>query len=261
MSAFGAAGGSVVVEVEGRVGIVRLNRPESRNAINAEMRSDLEAAFEALREHGDVRVVVLIGNGRAFCSGVDLKEQEVEPVGPASVLSGRLRSVTSSLDRFPKPVLAAVNGAAYGGGCELALAADMRVCSTTARFCLPEARIGSLPGSGGTQRLARAVPSAIAAKMLFLGEPLEADEAHRYGLVSAVFGPDELFAEAQKIAERVAHNAPLSLLAVKQALAAASPLPALPLERALWVGLAATVDRAEGRRAFREGREPEFEGR
>lgn len=251
----------ILVAVNGHVATVRLNRPAARNALNHVMRAELGAAFDALSRDREVRVIVLTGNGSAFCAGVDLKEPEDCPAGPGPMLSGELKPVTAPLDTCAKPIVAAVNGPAFGGGFELALAADLRVCSTAARFCLPEVSIGSLPGSGGTQRLARAVPNAIAAKMLFLGEPLGADEAQRYGLVSDVFAPDELVRSAEELAGRVAANAPLSLLAVKQALAVALPVHGLSLERSLWAALAVSDDRAEGRRAFRDGRPPEFKGR
>ena len=165
------------------------------------------------------------------------------------------------MDAFPKPVVAAVNGAAYGGGCELALAADLRLASTKASFCLPEVRIGSIPGSGGIARLLHAVGSAVAAKMIYLGEPVTAAEALRVGLVSDVAEPAELAGEAMAIARRIAANAPLSLLAAKQALLACAAQPGIPLDRALWGMLAATGDREEGRRAFREHRAPEYRGR
>lgn len=249
---------TLAVESDGGIARVTLNRPEKRNAIDRATALALDEAFARLAADAAVRVVVLSASGPAFCAGADLKDARPADVG--SVLGGSARRITAALDDFPKPVIAAVNGPAYGGGCELVLAADIRIASTAASFCLPELRIGTLPGSGGTQRLVAAVGSAVAAKMLFTGEPLDAAEALRVGLVSDVFAPDALLAEAYALAERVATSAPLSLLAAKQALAAAGSASGNQLERALWALLATTKDRAEGRAAFGERRSPRFTG-
>lgn len=244
---------------EQNVGWVVLNRPAKRNALNAAMRSGLDAALTELAADDDIRVVVLSGSSPAFCAGADLTDGQ-----PAShPLAGRASPVAGSAARFPKPLIAAVNGPAMGGGLELALACDLRVAATTARFALPEVRIGSLPGSGGTQRLMRAIHPAVAARMLLTGEALSAEEALRAGLISDVVEPGELGAFAADLARRVAANAPLSLRAMKQCLLAAREAPlstGLELERALWMGLASTNDRAEGRAAFRDGRLPRFTG-
>jgi enoyl-CoA hydratase/carnithine racemase len=242
---------SLDVSRRGGVAWVRLNRPEQRNAIDRAMRAALAEAFSELDLDDEIRIVVLTGEGPAFCAGVDLKE--APPAGgPFDV-----QRVSHPLDRFGKPVLAAVNGAAFGGGLELVLAADLRIAADTATFALPEVKIGSLPGSGGTQRL----PDGIAAKLLFTGDPIDAAEALRAGLVSDVVPAAELPGLAERIAGRVAENAPLSLRAAKLALRAAREQPAaLTLERALWAFLSASSDRAEGRAAFREKRAPRFTG-
>jgi enoyl-CoA hydratase/carnithine racemase len=172
--------------------------------------------------------------------------------------------VAAPLERFGKPLIAAVNGPAAGGGFELALAADIRIASTAASFALPEVKIGSLPGSGGTQRLSRAVPPAVANRLVLTGEPLSAVDALRVGLVSDLVDPEDLLPLARSLAERIAANAPLSLRAAKIALRAAQEdalRPGLALERALWEMLSKTDDRAEGRAAFREKRAPRYTGR
>jgi enoyl-CoA hydratase/carnithine racemase len=172
--------------------------------------------------------------------------------------------LSDSLDRLAKPVLAAVNGPAVGGGLELALACDVRIAADSARFGLPEVRIGSLPGSGGTQRLPAAVGQALAAQMLLTGELISAERALAAGLVSEVVAAAALMDRAWELARIIADNAPLSLLAIKRALRAAieQNLPdGLALERELFVELAATDDRQEGRAAFRERRKPVFRGR
>jgi len=248
----------VAVASEDGVGWVRLNVPERRNAISQSMRRDLDEAFAAFDEDEAVRVVVITGEGPAFCAGVDLKETAVAD-GPAL----RARPLTAPLERFGKPVIAAINGAAVAGGLELALAADVRIASTAAWFALPEVQIGSLPGSGGTQRLSRAVPPAVASRMVFTGERLDAEAALRFGLVSDLVAPEELIPLAQAIAERIAANAPLSVRAAKIALRAAQGeqlAGGLALERALWGLLSTSHDREEGRAAFRERRPPRFTG-
>jgi E-phenylitaconyl-CoA hydratase len=241
------------------VGWVRLDRPEKRNAISLQMREELALAFQQLESDPAIRVVVLTGNGSAFCAGVDLTEAQVAPT-EGGVLA--TKPVSHALDTFEKPVLAAVNGPAVGGGLELALAADLRIASSTARFGLPEAQLGSLPGSGGTQRLPQVAFPSVAAKMLFTGEPIDADEALRCGLVSDMTAPENLVPLAEEIANRIAANAPLSLRAAKVALRAAvqGAETGRALERTLWGLLSDTDDRAEGRAAFRERRPPHFTG-
>jgi len=209
-----------------------------------------------------VRVVILTGAGTAFCAGVDLSSVHLEP--GAAPLSATQPRLSEPLDRFSKPALAAINGVAVGGGLELALACDMRIASTTARFGLPEVRIGSLAGSGGTQRLPTRIAPALAAQMLFTGEMISAERALQGGLVSEVLESDALMDRAWEIARSVAENAPLSLLAVKRALRAAIDTPlaqGFDLERSLFLSLAQTEDRQEGRAAFRERRKPNFRGR
>lgn len=252
---------SLVVERDGHVVLLRLNRTEKRNAIDAALADALDAAMRDASSDDDVRVVVLTGAGSAFSAGADLTGGR--PASTAGTLEGTLRRLTTPVDDCLKPVIAAVNGPAFGGGFELCLAADLRVCAESASFCVPEVRIGSLPGSGGTQRLVHAVGSATAAKLLFTGEPIDAEEARRVGLVSDVFADDALAERAMDLAARIAANAPLSLLAIKQAFRAAADVDGvgLGLERALWALLATTADRAEGRAAFKEHRLPKFEGR
>jgi enoyl-CoA hydratase/carnithine racemase len=245
---------SVEVTRANAVAWVTLDVPERRNAISNAMRGLLAEAFASLDADDSVRVVVLTGAGPVFCAGVDLKE-----TGPPAT-----ERLVAPLESFDKTVVAAVNGPALGGGFELVLACDVRVASTAATFALPEVRIGSLPGSGGTQRLARAVSPAVAAKLVLTGQALDAESALRYGLVSDVVEPQDLVPFVQGLASTIAGNAPLSLRAAKTALRAAEEQPlqaGLDLERTLWVELAETEDRAEGRAAFREGRAPRWSGR
>ncbi|HWE34259.1 MAG TPA: enoyl-CoA hydratase/isomerase family protein [Solirubrobacteraceae bacterium] len=248
----------LLVRREGAVAWVWLNRADRRNAISAAMRSELSAQLAELNADDSVRVAVLTGTGSAFCAGVDLTEQREAPPHVDALVA---EPVALPVEQFEKPILAAINGPAVGGGLELALAADMRVASTAATFALPEVKLGSLPGSGGTQRLIRAMSPAVASKALFTGEPFDATEALRAGLVSDVFEPDELIAATEALAAKIAANAPLSLRAAKLALRTAwTSQEGLALERALWGLLSVSADRAEGRAAFRERRPPRFTG-
>jgi E-phenylitaconyl-CoA hydratase len=251
---------------EAGVACLTLNRPEKRNAIDDATREALTQAFARLDDDLAIRVVILTGAGTAFCAGVDLATPGNVPVHSsiaASTIVTRAR-LTAPLDAFSKPVIAALNGVAVGGGLEMALACDLRIASTAARFGLTEARIGSLPGSGGTQRLVSAVGRTFAAQMLFTGELISAEQALASGLVSELHAPDALMGRAFALARVIAENAPLSLVAIKKALRAATDLPlaaGFELERALYGALTATQDREEGRKAFREKRKPNFQGK
>ena len=239
-----------------------LNRPERRNAVDRVTRRLLAEACAEAEQDPTVGVVVLTGAGEAFCAGTDLKE--LPAADAPHPLADPTEPIAGPIERLTKPVVAAVNGPAAGGGLEIALAADMRICSTTATFALPEVRVGSLPGSGGTQRLLSYVAPAVAWKMLLSGEPIDAAEALRVGLVSDAVEPSELEAFTAGLAERIAANAPLSLRAAKLAGRAVYEqrlVTGRALERMLWALLATTEDRAEGRAAFRERRKPEYKGR
>lgn len=252
--------------IDGAIGCLTLNRPEKRNAIDDAMRAALAESLAALDAAEAVRVVILTGAGSAFCAGVDLGTPgnvKANAVAVPNPLVARPR-LSDPLEKFSKPVLAALNGVAVGGGLELALACDMRIAATTAKFGLPEVRIGSLSGSGGTQRLPLAAGRALAAQMLFTGEMISAERALQAGLVSEVLAPEALMERAWALARTVAENAPLSLLAIKRALRTTFDLPmavGLEFERSLYAALAVTDDRREGRAAFRERRKPNYRGK
>ena len=254
------------IKRDGGVACVTLNRPDKRNAIDDATRDALADAFAGLDEDGAVRAAILTGAGSAFCAGVDLSTPgnvAAQSTSVATPVVSRPR-LSAPLENFSKPVIAALNGVAVGGGLELALACDIRIATADARFGLPEVKIGSVPGSGGTQRLAGTVGRSLAAQMLFTGELITAEQALAAGLVSEVLAPDALMERAWTIARTIAGNAPLSLVAIKKAFRAATDLPlaaGLELERALFGALTLSEDRAEGRAAFREKRKPEFKGR
>lgn len=239
---------------------ITLDRAEKRNAITVAMREGLATAFADADADETVRVIVLGAQGPAFCAGTDLAEGAAATTVP--LVMGK--ALAAPLDTVLKPVIAAVNGPAAGGGFELALACDIRIASENATFALPEVTIGSLPGSGGTQRLFRATSPAFAMQLLFTGAPIDAATALRWGIVSEVVTAGELHVFVERLALRIAKNAPLSLRAMKIATRAAMNAPldvGLGIERMLWSTLATTDDRAEGRAAFREQRPPRFTGR
>jgi (E)-benzylidenesuccinyl-CoA hydratase len=248
---------TIEIHIAAGVAQVTLNRPDKLNAINDEMRTELTAAFAGFDTDPAVRAVILTGAGKAFCSGGDLTATMIPPDFSRS-------RIVEPLDEFSKPIIAAINGLAYGGGLEIALACDIRIASTAARFALPEVRIGSMPGSGGTQRISPVVGPTLAAYMLLTGEPIDAPRALAAGLVSELCEPEELLDTALAIATTIARNAPLAVIAAKRAMRVAAGMhnaADLHVERKLFNELARTEDRNEGRAAFREKRPPVFKGK
>jgi enoyl-CoA hydratase/carnithine racemase len=246
---------------DGPVGLISLNRPEKRIAINQEMRNLLQEALVDLDTDDSIHVVMLEGSPPSFCAGVDLTENR-----PSTKEGGANShaSITAPFDSFGKPIIASVNGAAAGGGFEIALACDFIIASTAARFLLPEVKLGSLPGAGGTQRLMRAIPRGVAARMLLTGNDLDALAALQLGLVTELVGPENLHNRTLEVAQEIARHAPLSLRAIKHCLRAVDQSTledGLAVERGLWLYLSKTEDRVEGRQAFREGRPPIFKGK
>jgi E-phenylitaconyl-CoA hydratase len=236
---------TIAIHVEDAVARVTLARPDKRNAINDDMRAELTAAFAAFDADSSVRVVVLTGAGSAFCAGGDLSASAApDPHRPR---------IVEPLDQF-----------SFGGGLELALACDLRIAATGARFALPEVRIGSLPGSGGTQRLPAVIGPSLAAQMILTGEPIDAVRALAAGLVTELCEPDKLIDTAMAHARTIARNAPLAVIAAKRALRVAAGTHRaenLDFERKLFNELALSEDRNEGRQAFREKRPPVFKGK
>ncbi|MBV7482209.1 enoyl-CoA hydratase/isomerase family protein [Bordetella sp. BOR01] len=258
--------GSVEITVEDHVATVLLNRPEAMNAVDPEMRGLLHQAWDRIRQDDDIWVAVVTGAGeRAFCTGSDLKKTLPTAETAAQQLFGS--SPTSSLIanlHTDKPMIAAINGYAMGGGLELALACDIRICSDNAQFALPEVKVGSMPGAGGTARLPRYIGRSDAMLMLLTGSRTDAAEAHRIGLVSKVLQQAALLPEALAIARAIAANAPLSVRAVKRMVRQGEDMPlghAIDTERALFGLLYNSEDRTEGRKAFAERRKPQFKGR
>ena len=247
---------------ERRVALLRFNRPKQLNALNGQVMDELCGALEALDRDEAIRVLVVTGNERAFAAGADIGE--MAGASPIDMLRTNRIAQWDRVRRVSKPVIAAVAGWCLGGGCELAMALDLIIAAESARFGQPEINIGVIPGAGGTQRLTRAVGKSVAMEMILTGEPIDAREAHRLGLVARVV-PDELLVEdALALAARIAAKSPLALRMAKEAVNAAfemSLTDALAHERRLFYLLFASEDQKEGMAAFLEKRDPNFTGR
>ncbi|MEJ0069896.1 MAG: enoyl-CoA hydratase [Pseudomonadota bacterium] len=242
--------------------LVKLNRPEVRNALNMATRTLLAEHFTALGGDPAVRVIVLAGNDQAFAAGADINE--MKDASPVDLMLRNVQRLWAPIATCPKPMIAAVNGFALGGGCELAMHCDIIIAGAGAKFGLPEVRIGIMPGAGGTQRLTRAVGKFQAMRMIMTGAMISGDEALRIGLASEVVPDAEVLPTALKMASQIAALPPLSLMSIKEAVLAgedASLETGLLLERKAMQILFASRDQKEGAAAFLGKRKPEFEGR
>jgi enoyl-CoA hydratase len=244
------------------VALLRLNRPDRLNALNMELRETLASHFTALATDDAVRCVVITGDEKAFAAGADVAEiARRTPTDPAFA---KTRDAWAAIERYRRPIIAAINGFALGGGCELAMHCDIIIAGEGAKLGQPEVKLGIMPGAGGTQRLVRAVGKFAAMRWLLTGDLFSASEAHRLGLVSEVVADSEVLKHALEIAARIATLPPLAVAAIKDAVVRGADLPleaGLRLEGQSFQELFATEDRAEGMRAFLEKRKPDFKGR
>jgi enoyl-CoA hydratase len=255
---------AVDVDIDGGIAVVTMNRPEALNAFNTDQLDLLGAAFHTLGQDRSVRVVILTGAGdRAFAAGADIKEMvDLTPAG-GMAFGRKGQALTSAVERLSQPVIAAVNGYAFGGGCELAIACDIRLASENARFAQPEVGLGIPPGWGGTQRLPRLIGPGFAAEMIYTGRPVHAAEALRIGLVNAVHPLDQLMVAAREMATEIARNSPAAVRTAKSLIALAftgDPAAGLAAEVASFGAAFAAPDRSEGMRAFVEKRTADFAG-
>jgi enoyl-CoA hydratase len=252
-------------EITAGVAVVTLNRPDKLNALNAELLEALEATFRMLQGNEDVRAVVITGSGpKAFAAGADISELSSQNAHSGKIFAERGQRVFSLIERLGIPVVAAVNGFALGGGCELAMACHMRFASDNARFGQPEINLGIIPGYGGTQRLPRLVGMAKATELILSGEMIDAQEAHRLGLVNRIYPHAELLEKTHEFATGLAAKAPLALKACLEATQIAgdtSLLEGLHAEASVFGRTCGTEDFAEGTQAFLEKRPASFTGK
>jgi len=255
---------TITVEKRGAVAVLTINRPDKLNALNSKVHAEGVAALDEMRKDDEVRVLVITGSGdKSFIAGADISEFAGRtPVTQRSTFQER--TLFNVIDAFPKPVIAMVNGFCLGGGNELAMACDLRVCSPNAKFSQPEINLGIMPGGGGTQRLTRLVGEGRAMEMMLTGDMIDAETAHRFGLVNHVYESEELEARTMELANKIAEKAPIALQLCKEAVKFASRSnldEGLRREVDLFAICFSTEDKTEGVSAFLEKRKPVFRGR
>lgn len=256
---------NLIVDRDGAVAVVTINRPKVLNALNTATMEELAQAFADLGADDSVRAIVLTGGGeKSFVAGADINELAVQtPVGGRDHAQ-RGQRVLDAIESLGKPVIAAINGFAFGGGCELAMACTLRVAADTAKLGQPEINLGLIPGYAGTQRLTRLVGRGVAMEILLTGDAISATEAHRIGLVNRVVAAADLMTEAKKLAQQLASKAPVAARFIIDAVNRGADLPlahAQVYETTLFGLVSTTEDMREGTRAFLEKRKPEFKGK
>lgn len=255
----------LLLEKEDGLGILYINRPEAMNALNEELLQELSTAIDDIGNDEEIQVLIITGAGnKAFVAGADIKQMQ-----PFNAVRGRIfgqlgQEVFRKVEVLAKPVIAAVNGFALGGGCELAMAADIRLASEKARFGQPEVGLGITPGFGGTQRLSRLVGEGRAKEMIFTGEMISAEEAYRIGLVNHIYPAETLLDEAKKLARKIMANAPLAVQFSKAAINQRMQTDiqtAMSIEADLFGLCFSTEDQKKGMEAFLNKEKPQFAGR
>lgn len=255
---------TLIFEKDGTIGRLTVNRPEKMNALSTELVDELATLLGSLEGDPGMRALIITGVGnKAFVAGADIQELAGRG-GPEGIrVSRRRQDVFARIEHLPFPAIAAVNGYALGGGLELALACTLRLCSSNAQFGAPEVKLGIIPGDGGTQRLARLIGPGRALEMILMGDFVDAQEAHRIGLVNRVCPPEELMPKAMETARTLASRPPLAVRFAKEAVnrGLESSAAGYALETALHALCCATEDKNEGVAAFLEKRTPDFRGK
>jgi len=253
---------NITFEIKYRTGVITINRPDKLNALNYKTLQELERCFTSVKDDDNISVMVITGAGeKAFVAGADISELNKCDVKSGEEFSLYGQSVFNLIENLGKPVIAAINGFALGGGCELALACHIRLASVNAKFSQPEVNLGIIPGYGGTQRLTRLINSGRAAELILTGDMIEAQEAFRIGLVNKVYEKDELLHKAFEMAEKIASKGQDAVRASVKAIVAAGEShlsQGLKTEAAFFGYCCGTDDFQEGTKAFLEKRKPEF---
>lgn len=256
---------NLLYEKRDGIGYVTINRPDKLNALNAAVMEELDSVFTSIAEDDEVKVVILTGAGdKAFVAGADISELAVQTPVQGKEMAEYGQEVLNFIEELGKPVIAAINGFALGGGCELAMACTLRIASEHAKLGQPEVKLGLIPGYGGTQRLPRLIGKGRALEWILTGEMMSAQEAYRIGLVNHVTPPEELIPTAERIAKQIMANAPLAIRFCLEAVNGGLEMPqdeAMRFEASLFGLVCTTEDMREGTRAFLEKRKANFQGK
>lgn len=254
---------NIVVEIADGIMTVTINREKAMNALNRETIDEMQQLFSHNWTNDDIKCVIITGAGKAFVAGADITElAKLDPQGGVDT-AARGQYLMKSIQNFPKPVIAAVNGFALGGGCELAMACDIRLASAKAKLGQPEVSLGIIPGYGGTQRLSRLVGRGKAMQLILTGDMINAEEAHRIGLVDEVYAPEELMDKANEMAKKIASKGPVAIQIAKECINRGLDVnlsAGCDFEKANFGLTCGTKDKVEGMTAFMEKRKPEFTG-
>lgn len=256
---------NIKFEKDGAVATVTIDRPKVLNALNDETIAELDHCFTSIAGDSSIMCVILTGGGeKSFIAGADIGELAVCDVVSGRAKCDRGHSLLFKIENLPQPVIAAINGFALGGGCEFAMACDIRLASEKAKIGQPEVSLGIIPGYGGTQRLARLVGRGKAKQMILTGDFINAAEAYRIGLVDEVYPPDELMAKAKEMADKIVSKGPLAIKAAKESINLGLNVDlnsGCEHEAVLFAGICASQDKSEGTNAFLEKRKAEFKGK
>lgn len=255
---------TVLLKIEKNIATITLNRPEAANAFSRQMLTEFRELIEELKYNSSIRTVILTGSGeKVFCAGADLKERAgMTPIEVKQTVA-LIRLVINSVEQLPMPVIAAINGVAFGGGLELALACDIRIAAETAKVGLTETSLAIIPGAGGTQRLPRLIGLGKAKELIYTAQRVDAYEAKEIGLVEYVVPKEELLQKAMEIADRIADNGPIAVAQAKIAINKGMEVDlqtGLELEQMAYAMTIPTEDRIEGLTAFKEKRKPQYKG-